>query len=131
MSHPFQTASDVRKQFGGSSISCDLGVGCQETGICYAEAHGQPDKCGVTIVDGLDLSAIKPLTEAEADAHFSKPTISEAYYAALEELRGVGAGNEVLAIELYVRTLKERINRAYGQGRDEAWMRPGNGEMGG
>lgn len=25
--------------------SCGLGVGCDEAGICYAEAHGQPSKC--------------------------------------------------------------------------------------
>lgn len=24
---------------------CGLGVGCGETGICYAMAHGQPDQC--------------------------------------------------------------------------------------
>ena len=26
--------------------TCRLGVGCDEAGICYAEAHGQPDRCG-------------------------------------------------------------------------------------
>ena len=25
---------------------CTLGVGCDEYGICYAEAHGQPEQCG-------------------------------------------------------------------------------------
>lgn len=25
---------------------CDLGVGCDEAGVCYADAHGQPEKCG-------------------------------------------------------------------------------------
>ena len=24
---------------------CTLGVGCDEYGICYAEAHGQPEQC--------------------------------------------------------------------------------------
>lgn len=24
---------------------CTMGVGCDEYGICYAEAHGQPDQC--------------------------------------------------------------------------------------
>lgn len=24
---------------------CTMGVGCQETGICYAAAHGEPDRC--------------------------------------------------------------------------------------
>jgi hypothetical protein len=26
--------------------SCNIGVGCEETGICYAEANGQPEQCG-------------------------------------------------------------------------------------
>jgi hypothetical protein len=26
--------------------SCNMGVGCEETGICYAEANGQPEQCG-------------------------------------------------------------------------------------
>lgn len=24
---------------------CSMGVGCDEYGVCYAEAHGQPEKC--------------------------------------------------------------------------------------
>ena len=35
-----------------SRQTCCLGVGCDEYGICYAAAHGQPDRCGST-----DLSA--------------------------------------------------------------------------
>lgn len=26
---------------------CTLGVGCEQAGVCYAAAHGQPDQCGV------------------------------------------------------------------------------------
>lgn len=25
---------------------CSLGVGCEQYGVCYADAHGQPEKCG-------------------------------------------------------------------------------------
>jgi len=25
---------------------CSLGVGCEETGVCYADAHGAPEQCG-------------------------------------------------------------------------------------
>ena len=25
---------------------CDMGVGCEEAGICYAEDHGEPVRCG-------------------------------------------------------------------------------------
>jgi hypothetical protein len=24
---------------------CDMGVGCDTTGLCYATAHGEPDRC--------------------------------------------------------------------------------------
>ncbi len=26
-------------------IACTMGVGCDEAGVCYAEAHGEPDRC--------------------------------------------------------------------------------------
>ena len=26
---------------------CDMGVGCAETGVCYAEAQGQPEMCPI------------------------------------------------------------------------------------
>ncbi len=26
--------------------TCNMGVGCEEYGICYAMAHGEPDRCG-------------------------------------------------------------------------------------
>lgn len=29
-----------------SGEACTLGVGCEQYGVCYAEAHGQPDQCG-------------------------------------------------------------------------------------
>lgn len=24
---------------------CDMGVGCDEAGVCYAAAHGEPERC--------------------------------------------------------------------------------------
>lgn len=33
-------------EWKGARIGCDLGVGCDETGSCYALAHGRPDMCG-------------------------------------------------------------------------------------
>jgi hypothetical protein len=30
----------------GAMQVCSLGVGCNEAGVCYAMAHGQPEKCG-------------------------------------------------------------------------------------
>lgn len=114
-------------QVPGSHITCTLGVGCNETGICYAEAHGQPEQCGVTIMDGLDLSQIKPLTEVEAEEYFNRPTMFERYQTALAQL----GEEDRLAVTLYVDSLKRRANEAYGQGRSDSWMRPGFGEMGG
>lgn len=26
-------------------LYCDMGVGCHETGVCFAESQGQPDRC--------------------------------------------------------------------------------------
>lgn len=25
---------------------CNMGVGCEEYGVCYASAHGEPERCG-------------------------------------------------------------------------------------
>ena len=115
--------------FPGSSIVCTLGVGC-ESGVCYAEAHGQPEQCGVTIVDGIDLSTIPPLTEQEAETIFDRPSMFERYQTAMRELSQT---HEYLHedIRLYVEHLKRQINAAYGQGRSDSWIRPGFGEMGG
>ena len=90
MSHPFQTASDVRKQ-------------------------------------GLDLSKIEPLTEAEAETIFDRPSMFERYQTAVATL----SEEDRLAVTLYVEHLKRQINSAYGEGRSQAWTRPGFGEMGG
>lgn len=27
------------------SKPCDMGVGCDEAGMCYASAHGEPERC--------------------------------------------------------------------------------------
>ena len=34
---------------------CTMGVGCDEYGICYAEAHGQPEQCPLYAARGNDL----------------------------------------------------------------------------
>lgn len=98
-------------EFGGSSITCKLGVGCQETGICYAEAHGQPEQCGVNIIDGIDLSAIKPLTEEEADAIFNAPTPHEKYVESMKFLEGTYEYHHE-NIKMYVRQLQLRLRTA-------------------
>ncbi|PBB68157.1 hypothetical protein CK228_13695 [Mesorhizobium sp. WSM4312] len=27
-------------------MACDMGVGCEQYGVCYAAAHGEPERCG-------------------------------------------------------------------------------------
>lgn len=79
----------------------------------------------------IDLTAIAPLTEAESDAYFNKPSTFERYEAAMVNIRTCVGQEETQAVEQYVQHLKKRINASYATGRSEAWMRPGNGEMGG
>lgn len=43
---------------------CDLGVGCDEAGVCYAIAHNQPDQCGRAPDERLP--AIQPPDALEA-----------------------------------------------------------------
>ena len=41
------TEAVAKKQLSGPGPeTCTLGVGCDETGMCYADAHGQPEQCG-------------------------------------------------------------------------------------
>ena len=35
----------ARHRIAGQSASCDLGVGCDEAGVCYAKANGKPEMC--------------------------------------------------------------------------------------
>jgi hypothetical protein len=35
----------VASIFVHATKRCELGVGCDETGVCYAEVHGEPDRC--------------------------------------------------------------------------------------
>lgn len=101
-------------QVPGSHITCTLGVGCNETGICYAEAHGQPEQCGVTIMDGIDLTQIKPLTEEEADAIFGGPSTRERYDAAMKEILAMPFADGHLAEDIarYVALLQQRLREA-------------------
>lgn len=34
---------------------CTLGVGCDEAGVCYANAHGKPEQCGRWREFGVDF----------------------------------------------------------------------------
>ena len=51
---PYPTSwDDVRKYVEGLEARlvavagpCSLGVGCEQYGVCYADAHGKPEECG-------------------------------------------------------------------------------------
>ena len=46
-SQNLQIASSI-----AATTTCTMGVGCKEAGVCYAAAHGEPDRCeGRRIVD--------------------------------------------------------------------------------
>lgn len=40
----------LREVFRGSATHCNLGVGCDEAGKCYAEEHGAPERCGINLI---------------------------------------------------------------------------------
>lgn len=39
---------------------CTMGVGCNETGVCYAAAHGRPDQCPCRHKGDCDGSCTHP-----------------------------------------------------------------------
>ncbi|MBU9643737.1 hypothetical protein KTF36_17955 [Burkholderia gladioli] len=58
---------------GASTQRCNLGVGCDEAGVCYASAHGDASQCG--------RAAVSPAT-ADERAAFEKLRGQMAYIAA-------------------------------------------------
>jgi len=54
----------ARHRIAGQSASCDLGVGCDEAGVCYAKANGKPEMCHRT----TSLAAQDGMVEALEDA---------------------------------------------------------------
>lgn len=47
-----------------SPAGCTMGVGCDETGVCYAEANGQPDRCEKPADDTGQAVALRRLLDA-------------------------------------------------------------------
>ena len=46
---------------------CTLGVGCDEYGVCYAAAHGQPDQCGAPLITLEPLPSETGLRDHQKD----------------------------------------------------------------
>ena len=97
---PYPTAwDDVRKYVEGLEARlvavagpCSLGVGCEQYGVCYADAHGKPEECGKPsfecealkdarrIADHdkkLWLAAESRIAELEKEKHAALPMIAE------------------------------------------------------
>lgn len=63
-----QVAADIvagRGEFQNAEPRCGLGVGCGENSVCYADAHGQPDRCGMQSTCGTE--ACKAVVNQKAD----------------------------------------------------------------
>lgn len=54
------TLEDLEERDAQERQSCTLGVGCDETGICYAVAHGQPEQCPCRNIGDCDGSCTHP-----------------------------------------------------------------------
>ena len=39
---------------GKGEAGCSMGVGCDEAGVCYAMAHGQPERCAAPQAEHMD-----------------------------------------------------------------------------
>jgi hypothetical protein len=50
---------------------CSLGVGCEESGVCYAMAMGEPERCGLVEME----IANRKLTRAEAEGICETPDL--------------------------------------------------------
>ena len=61
-----EAVSPAFHRIAGQSASCDLGVGCDEAGVCYAMANGKPEMCHRTTSpaaqDGL-VAALQDMTD--------------------------------------------------------------------
>jgi hypothetical protein len=42
---PERADADTAGIFQRATKRCDMGFGCDEAGVCYAEAHGEPNRC--------------------------------------------------------------------------------------
>ena len=82
-----------RAPISPSPVGCDMGVGCEEAGVCYAQANDQPERCSrsrvteamidralsARVLGGADVRAWLPM----ADAWTSPPVAREVMRAAL------------------------------------------------
>ncbi len=61
-------ADFARHRIAGQSASCDLGIGCDEAGVCYAMANGKPEMCPRTTSLAAQDGLVEALTYLESEA---------------------------------------------------------------
>jgi hypothetical protein len=49
-----RAASSAAPDGGKGKAGCSMGVGCDEAGVCYAMAHGQPERCAAPQAEHMD-----------------------------------------------------------------------------
>jgi hypothetical protein len=74
----------ARHRIAGQSASCDLGVGCDEAGVCYAKANGKPEMCHRT----TSLATIAALEQPTPELAYIEPKLSADQLRAALEARG-------------------------------------------
>ncbi|MBB4616950.1 hypothetical protein [Sphingomonas abaci] len=66
------------------ATACTLGVGCDQYGVCYAQAHGQPDQCGATETRPASLRVALERSLAKRSQGGMDPPWTAAFNAALD-----------------------------------------------
>lgn len=104
--------------FGMTQKTCTLGVGCDDYGICYADAHGEPSQCGRInhaeerakaekdshllgtgfLIDGVHVSPSRVTMLRKA--YWPHVTTTELYDDLAQVLRDKGASDEWIAYAL-------------------------------
>lgn len=81
--------SELIKQAG----RCDLGMGCDEAGTCYAVAHGRPEMCGAGEVQAEEIeqqqAAETPTTNQTAENPKNPTSVKELLEAGPTAVKGV------------------------------------------
>lgn len=127
---PMRVADKTRKERqpearGAEHGKCDLGVGCDEAGVCYALANGQPDRCGRTAAPKYSDEEL--LTAKELLASFT-PSYRAALFAASAEQpegKGMKVGDTIM-VPAYVAYPGSRVSDLLIGGRDGPFVQVPN-----
>ena len=71
---------------------CDMGVGCEEAGVCYAAVHGEPERCGREVsTANLKAIAASISDTAKTNALVNAANEIDRLRAALDRATGAAA----------------------------------------